>query len=61
MEEIFNCPESVGGLSWKQLHDRIRALTGITEAGARKRFTKLLNYNLIEKNSAGFYLIKSNN
>ena len=56
VEEIFNCQEATGGLTWKQLHHRIQELSGLKESGARKRFAKILNYNLIEKNSAGFYL-----
>jgi hypothetical protein len=55
--EIFNCAHATGGSSWSQLHARICELAGIKEAGARRRFQKLLSLGFIEKNSAGFYLL----
>jgi len=54
VEEVFK--ESVGGLSWRELHERIAKIGNLKEGGARKRFAKLLKLELIEKNSAGFYL-----
>jgi len=57
--EIFNCAQATGGLSWAQLHARICELAGIKQTGARRRFQKLLDLGLIEKNSAGFYLLTS--
>jgi hypothetical protein len=58
-QEIYNCPEATGGMTWKQIHERIALLTNLKEGGCRKRFAKLLAHNLIEKNSAGFYLINN--
>lgn len=55
--EIFNCAEATGGLSWSQFHARICELAGLKEGGARRRFQKLLSLGLIEKNSAGFYML----
>jgi hypothetical protein len=57
--EIFNCSAAIGGLSWAELHARICELAQIKQAGARRRFQRLLSLGFIEKNSAGFYLLAS--
>jgi AAA domain len=56
-QELFNCPQATGGLSWAQIHARISELADLKQPGARRRFQKLLGLGFIEKNSAGFYLL----
>jgi hypothetical protein len=57
-QELFNCAQAIGGLSWKELHARICEVGNLKEGGARRRFQKLLSLGLVEKNSAGFYLLE---
>ena len=56
IEEIFNCPEATGGLTWAQVHEHIETLEKLKRTGARRRFDNMISAGLIEKNSAGFYL-----
>jgi hypothetical protein len=55
VSEIFNTPDAITGLSWADLHDRIKKVNGIEISGARKRFDKLKAAGLIKKNAAGLY------
>ena len=56
IEEIFNCPEATGGLTWAQVYERIETLEKLKRTGARRRFGNMMGAGLLEKNSAGFYL-----
>jgi hypothetical protein len=56
VEEIFNCPEATGGLTWTQAHERIEKLESLKRSGARRRFDGLIAARVMEKNSAGFYM-----
>lgn len=55
VRQIFNTPESIAGLSWEDIHNRIQAINGIQRSGARKRFDKLVAAGLLKKNTAGEY------
>lgn len=55
VREIFNTPDAITGLSWADIHDRIKKVNGIEISGARKRFDKLKAAGLIKKNDSGFY------
>jgi hypothetical protein len=53
--EIFDTPDAITGLSWRDLHKRIEGIHKIKRSGARKRFGKLIKAGLIKKNAAGLY------
>lgn len=55
VREIFNCVESVGGLSWEDVHKRIEMVNGVKRSGARKRFAKLTDAGIIKKTATGKY------
>jgi hypothetical protein len=52
---IFDTPSASAGLTWSEIHERIREVNGIEQSGARKRFDKLKAARLIKKNAAGLY------
>jgi hypothetical protein len=55
-EEIFNCPEAVGGMTWTQVHERIEKLENLKRDGARRRFKELTGSGIIKKNCADLWM-----
>jgi len=53
--QVFNCPEATGGLSWADVHGRIEIVCGLKRSGARKKFQKLIDAEILKKNSLGNY------
>jgi hypothetical protein len=55
VQAIFGTPSAPAGLTWSEIHKRIREVNGIEQSGARKRFEKLIAAGLIKKNAAGLW------
>jgi hypothetical protein len=56
IEEIFDCPDALGGLPHKALMDRIQEVLNLKLGGARKRFDKMKASGLIRKNSENLWI-----
>jgi hypothetical protein len=55
-EEIFNCQEAVGGMTWTQVHERIELLCEVKREGARRQFNELKESKIIKQNCADLWI-----
>jgi hypothetical protein len=55
-EQIFDLPESIHGLKWERVHERIEKLLKLTRSGARKKFMRRTEQGFIRKcQKSGLY------